>query len=159
MAAMLLFVAVSFGQVKQQTSPFDRYRQSTANELEFRKAKFDIAALRISLIPGSFLYHFTAPYVDGETAKGKLVIQVEVSSTELPSTVNGRKEAMMEAVNVARAGFSYAFGTAQSIQDFDHWTVIQFFDTAKVVDAAMTKDAKAVDPYIGVYENGQLILR
>jgi len=127
--------------------------------LNLERRSFDIAALRISLNPGSFLYHLTAPYVEGETAEGKLVIQVEVSSTELPATVNGRKAALMEAVNVTRAGFSYAFGTAQSIQDFDHWTVIQFFDTAKVVNAAMTKDTKAVDPYIGVYENGQLVLR
>jgi hypothetical protein len=149
--------AVSVAQSPKESSPFDRYRQATVNELEFRKLRFDVACLNKVLQERSLLSSgFSAPQVEGETPDGKLLIQVDVWSSELPATVDARKQGMMGAVELARAGFSYAFGTPTMLTSFDKWTRIQFFD----VDALLkSKTKKPVDPYIGVYEDGQLVLR
>jgi hypothetical protein len=46
---VLLSAATALGQVKKEPSPFERYRQSTVNELAFRKLQFEVEALRQSL--------------------------------------------------------------------------------------------------------------
>jgi hypothetical protein len=62
----------------------------------------------------------------------------------------------MQGVAVAHAAFSFAFGSVADIQSFDKWTIVQFWDNKKVSEH---KGTKPVDPYIGFYENGQLVLR
>ncbi|SRR6266403_156515 len=156
---VLVLSAVCVAQVKREASPFEKYRQSTVNELEFRKLKFDAASIRASIQPTPLPNGLGAPFIEGETVEGKLLIEVEVHSSELPQTVDGRKDAMMEAVTAARKGFGYAFGGAAAIQYFDKWTVIQFSDDDKFLKAIRTKDTKPVDPYIGYYENGELVFR
>ena len=153
---LTLIAVTSLAQVKKEASPFEKYRQSSVNELEFRKTKFDVSSLRFSLQPTQLPKGVGAPYVEGETVEGKLVIEVHVWSSDLPQTVDGRKDAMMQAVAVAEGAFSFAFGTVAQIQSFDQWTVIQFWDDEKVTKH---KGTKPVDPYIGFYENGELVLR
>jgi hypothetical protein len=102
--ALLTLVAVTcLAQVKKGQSPFEKYRQSTVNELELRKTKFDVAAIRASLQPTQLPVGVGAPYIYGETAEGKLVIQVDVWSSDLPQTVDGRKDVLMQAVAVSMA--------------------------------------------------------
>lgn len=96
-----------------------------------------------------------APYIEGQNADGKLIIEVVVYTSDLPQTVDGRKEAMLQAVGVARAAWSFAFG-AQSDQLFDKWTFIHFFDMEKLLNH---KGKDPVNPDIGYYENGELVLR
>jgi hypothetical protein len=156
---MAALAAVSAAQVKKSASPFEKYRQSSVNEFEFRKTKFDVASVRLSLQPTPLPNGLGAPFIEGETVGGKLVIEVEVYSSDLPQTVDGRKDAMMQAVGVARAASSYAFGTAEAEQFFDKWTVVQFSDSEKFLKAMKARDTKPVDPYIGIYENGELVLR
>jgi hypothetical protein len=155
-ALFLVLSAIAEGQVKKQGSPFEKYRQSSVNELELRKAKFDVAAIRLSMQPSPLPNGVGAPFIYGETAEGKLVIEVAVYSSDLPQTVDGRKDAMMQAVGVARAASTYAFGTVESEQFFDTWVVIQFSDTERFLKH---KGKIPVDPYIGFYENGELVLR
>jgi hypothetical protein len=152
----LVLAVIAVGQVKKQDSPFEKYRQSSVNELEFRKAKFDVASVRLSIQPTPLPNGLGAPFIQGETAEGKLIIEVTVYSGDLPQTVDGRKDAMMEAVGVSRAAFGYAFTTPDMIKFFDKWTVIQFSDTEKFLKH---KGKEPVDPYIGFYENGELVLR
>lgn len=143
-------------QVKKQSSPFEQYRQSTVNELVFRETQFDVASIRASIQPTPLPKGLGAPFIQGENAEGKLVIQVQVYSSDLPQTVDGRKDAMMQAVGTARAALSFAFGTMQSEQFFDKWTLIHFFDMEKLLNH---KSKDPVDPDIGYYENGELVLR
>jgi hypothetical protein len=155
----LALSAVCVAQVNKEVSPFERYRQSTVNELEFRKIKFDVASIRLSLQPTPLPNGLGAPFVEGEAANGKLIVQVNVYSSDLPQTVDARKDAMWQAVNVSHAAFSYAFGTLEERKFFDKWIVVQFFDEEKLSKASKSKDTKPVDPYIGIYENGELVLR
>ncbi len=57
----LVLSAISVAQVKKQSSPFDKYRQSTVNELEFRKLQFQVETMRLSLqptpLPSGLGYH------------------------------------------------------------------------------------------------------
>jgi hypothetical protein len=152
--------AISVAQVKKQDSPFDKYRQSTVNELEFRKLQFQVESMRLSLQPTPLPSGLGVPHIVGETTSGKLLIEVEAYGGDLPQTVEGRKSAMMESVGRSMAGFSYAFYTTDlgMLQDelFNKWCVIQFSDTEKFLRA---KGKKPVDPYIGIYESGELVLR
>jgi hypothetical protein len=108
---LALVVSVAcVAQVNRETSPYERYQKSTVNEFEFRKTKFDVAAMRLSFRP-ALPSGLGIPFVEGETAAGKLVIQVEVYSSALPQTVDARKDAMMEAVGTARAAFSCIHGS------------------------------------------------
>jgi hypothetical protein len=100
-----------------------------------------------------------APFIEGEAPSGKLIVQVRVYSSDLPQTVDARKDAMWQAVNVSRASFSYAFGTIEERKLFDKWVVIQFFDEEKLLKGSKNKDKDPVDPYIGTYESGELVLR
>jgi len=146
--------------MKKQGSPFDKYRQSTVNELEFRKLQFQVESMRLSLQPTPVPSGLGVPHIVGETTSGKLLIEVEVYASDLPQTVEARKDAMMEAVGRSMAGFSFAFYTPDSgmLLDelFNKWCVVQFSDNEKFVKA---KGKKPVDPYIGIYENGELVLR
>jgi hypothetical protein len=155
-----IFSTISLAQMKKQGSPFDKYRQSTVNELEFRKLQFQVESMRLSLQPTPLPSCLGVPHIVGETTSGKLLIEVEAYGSDLPQTVEGRKGAMMESVGRSIGGFSYAFYTTDSgmLQDelFNKWCVIQFSDTEKVLRA---KGKKPVDPYIGIYENGELVLR
>ncbi len=85
---------------------------------------------------------------------------MDAYASDLPQTVEARKSAMMEAVGTSMAGFSFAFYTPESgmLTDefFNKWTVVQFSDWGKLSQA---KGKKVVDPYIGIYENGELVLR
>jgi hypothetical protein len=47
----LVLSALCVAHENKKASPFERYRESTVNELEFRKTKFDVAAMRASLQP------------------------------------------------------------------------------------------------------------
>jgi len=69
-----LIAATCLAQVKRDSSPFAKYRQSSVNELEFRKTLFDVAAIRSSLQPTPLPNGFGPPHIVGETAAGKLVI-------------------------------------------------------------------------------------
>ena len=155
-----LMAAISVAQVKKQVSPFDKYRQSAVNELEFRKLQFQVEAMRMSLQPTPSPRGLGVPHIVGETGGGKLLIEVQVYSSDLPQSVDGRKDAMMEAVNRSMAGFSFAFYSPESGSLFDEsfrkWTVVQFSDSDKLLKG---NGGKPVDPYIGIYENGQLVLR
>jgi len=125
----------SLAQVKKETSPFAKYRQSSVNELEFRKTKFDVAAIRASLQPTPLPNGVGAPHVEGETADGKLRIQVDVWSSDLPQTVDARKVAMMQAVGVAHVAFSFAFDpVVADIQSFNKWSIVQFWDNEKIAN-------------------------
>jgi hypothetical protein len=153
----LALSVVCVAQVHKEVSPFERYRQTTVNELEFRKTKFDVASTRLSLQPTPLSKGLGVPFVEGEAPNGKLIIQVHVYASDLPQTVEGRKDAMWQAVNVSHAAFSYAFGTIGEGKFFDKWIVIQFFDEEKLLKGSKDKDP--VDPYIGIFENGELVLR
>src|ERR1700687_280843 len=98
MLLVLLLSAISVAQVKKQSSPFDKYRQSTVNELEFRKLQFQVESMRLSLQPTPVPRGLGVPHIVGETTGGKLLIEVEVYASDLPQTVEARKDAMMEAV-------------------------------------------------------------
>jgi hypothetical protein len=160
-ALFLVFAVISFAQVKKQSSPFEKYRSSSVNELEFRKLRFQVESMRLSLQPTPVPSGLGVPYIVGETTEGKLLIEVEVYGSDLPQTVEGRKDAMMESVGRAMGGFSFAFYTTDSgmLMDefFNKWCVVQFSDTEKFF--AKHKEKKPVDPYIGIYENGELVLR
>src|SRR5713226_3989049 len=95
---LLVLSAISVAQVKKQVSPFDKYRQSTVSELEFRKLQFQVESMRLSLQPTPVPGGLGVPHIVGETASGKLLIEVEVYASDLPQTVEARKDAMMEAV-------------------------------------------------------------
>ncbi len=156
----LLVSVISVAQVKKQSSPFDKYRQSTVNELEFRKLQFQVEAMRLSLQPTPLPRGLGVPHIVGETPNGKLLIEVDVYASDLPQTVDTRKDAMMEAVGTSMAGFSFAFYAPESgmLPDefFKKWTVVQFSDWEKL---SQRKGKKVVDPNIGIYENGELVLR
>lgn len=156
----LVLGTISVAQVKKQGSPFDKYRSSSVNELEFRKLQFQVESMRLSIQPTPVPSGLGVPHVIGETTNGKLVIEVEVYGSDLPQTVEARKDAMMEAVGRSMAGFSFAFYTPDSgmLQDelFNKWCVVQFSDTEKFLKA---KSKKPVDPLIGIYDNGELVLR
>ncbi len=155
----LALSAVCVARVNKEVSPFERYRRSSVNEFEFRKAKFDVASIRLSLQLTPLPNGLGVPFIESEAANGKLMIQVDVNSSELPQTVDARKDAMWQAVNVSRAAFSYAFGTMEEEKFFEKWIVIQFFDDEKLLKASKNKEKNTVDPYIGIYENGELVLR
>ncbi len=156
----LVLSTISVGQVKKQSSPFDKFKQSTVNELEFRKLQFQVESMRLSLQPTQLPRGLGVPHIVGETTSGKLLIQVEVYGSDLPQTVGARKDAMMEAVGTSMAGFSFAFydPDAGMLPDefFNKWCVVQFSDTEKSLKA---KGKKPVDQFIGIYENGELVLR
>jgi hypothetical protein len=160
LVSVSVLATIAVAQVNTQPSPFDRYRQSTVNELEFRKLQFQVESMRLSLQPTPVPAALGVPRIVGETPKGKLLIEVEVYGSDLPQTVEERKNAMMESVGRSMAGFSFAFYTpnAGMLQDelFKKWCVVQFSDTEKFLKA---KGKKPVDPYIGIYENGELVLR
>jgi hypothetical protein len=137
-------------QTKKAVSPFDKYRQTTANDLTIRWLKLDVAALQKRVSPENGI---VVPVVQGISEDGKLVIQVDVYSSELPKTVDGRKEAMLSAVGVALAAFSYSFEPGLE-PDFNKNARVVFFDIDKLL-----KGKKPVDPIIGIYENGELVLR
>jgi len=61
---------------------------------------------------------------------------------------------MMELVGVAHVALSYSFDPLGEF--FEKWTVVRFSDNEKI---ANWKGQQRVDPYIGVYENGELVLR
>jgi hypothetical protein len=105
----LVLSTISVGQVRKQSSPFDKYRQSTVNELALRKVQFQVESMRLSLQPTPMPNGLGVPHIIGETAQGKMVIEVEAYGSDLPPTVEGRKDAMMEAVGRAMGGFSFAF--------------------------------------------------
>jgi len=152
LAVTLSAVSVAL-QIKKAVSPFDKYRQSTANELALRIAMFDVAALQ-QRVP--YENGILVPKVEGFSEDGKLVIEVDVSSDQLPKTVEARKEAMLEALGVARAGFSGGFGVLAENTDFNKWTRVEFFDVDTVMKSTLKKP---LDPVIGIYENGELVLR
>jgi hypothetical protein len=116
--------------------------------------------MRLSLQPTPAPAGLGVPHIVGETAQGKLLIEVEVYGSDLPPTVEARKDTMMEVVGRAMGGFSLALYAPDSemLTDefFNKWCVVQFSDTEKLLKH---KDKKPVDPYIGVYENGELVLR
>jgi hypothetical protein len=152
-----LFAIHSGAQVKKPVTPFDSYRQNTANELSVREVKFDIAAIHAFIAQRQLLQNgFCPPQIEGLATDGKLQIEVMVYSSELPKTVDARRDAMLVAVNLAKAAYSAGFGTKEMPEDFDKWTRVNFFD----VDA-LTKSTgkKPADPVIGAYENGELVLR
>jgi hypothetical protein len=156
--SFLIVATIAVAQVKKQNSPFDKYRSSTVNELEFRKLQFQVEAMRLSLQPTPVPSGLGVPHIVGETVEGKLLIEVEVYGSDLPQTVAGRKDAMMESVGRSMAGLSFAFPTSDTgmLADelFNKWCVVQFSDTEKFLNA---KSKKPVDPYIGIYENGELV--
>ena len=156
-AAILLLSVICFAQTKVQNSPFEKYKRSTTNEFEFRKLQFQVEAMRASLPPNTPLPNgIGIPFVYGETADGKLVIEVEVWGSGLPKDRDARKEAMYRAIVVSTAAFSFAFHPDSVREEFfKKWTIIQFSDGERFQKA----DGKAVDPYIGNYENGELVLR
>jgi len=158
---LLLALSVPlFAQTAREASPFDKYRQPAVSELDFRKVKFDVACIRAAIQQRSLLASgFSAPQVEGETVDGKLLIQVQVYSSELPQTVEKRKETMMEAVDLARVGFAAAFGTSAASPSFEKWTRIVFEDLDAFVKAQKAKTTQPVDPIIGIYENKELVLR
>ena len=151
--AVCLSVASLWTQTKKSSTPFDSYRQNPASELSVRETKFDVAALYGTMQPENGL---TAPQIEGFTEDGKLLIQVQVYSSQMPQTVDARKEAMLTAVGNAKLGYSAAFGSAEVIRSFDKWTRLTFFDVDTLLKST-TK--KPLDPVIGVYENGGLVLR
>jgi hypothetical protein len=154
---LLAMIAVTaLAQVKKEQSPFDKYRQSTVSEFEFRKTKFEVAAIRASLQPTPLPNGVGAPHIEGETAEGKLVIQVDVWASDLPQTIDGRKDVLMQAVGVSLAAWSYAFDAVDADKSMKKWAVIQFWDDERL---AKHHGTKPVDPYIGIYENGELVLR
>src|SRR5208283_949560 len=128
----LMFTVISFAQVKKQSSPFEKYRNSSVNELELRKLQFQVESMRLSLQPTPMPIGLGIPHIIGETAEGKLVIQVDAYGSDLPQTVDARKVAMMEAVDRAMGGFSFAFYAPDSgmLSDefFRKWCVVQFSD-------------------------------
>ena len=155
--AIALSAASLWTQVKKPPNPFDSYRKVPASELSLREMKFDIAAIHALLAQRQLLQNgFCPPQIDGFAEDGKLQIEVLVYSTELPKTVDARKEAMLATVNMAKAAYSAAFGTRETLEGFDKWTRVYFTD-----EDAFTKSTgkKPVDPVIGVYENGELVLR
>jgi len=153
--AFFLLSAISFAQTKAQNSPFEKYKKSTTSEFEFRKLQFQVEAMRASLPPNTPLPKGVGvPFVYGETSDGKLVIEVEVWGSDLPKDVDARKESMYQAIVVSTAAFSFAFHPALE-ETFKKWTVIQFSDSERFQKA----HGKVVDPYIGNYENGELVLR
>ena len=144
-------------QYKKPTTPFDSYRQNAASELSLREVKFDVAAIHAFLAQKQLLQNgLCPPQIEGLAEDGKLLIDVMVYSSELPSTVDARKEAMLATVNLAKMAYSAGFGTSEMLRDFDKWTRIHFTDAD-----AFTKGTgnKPVDPMIGIYENGELVLR
>jgi hypothetical protein len=152
--------AITLAQVKNQGSPFDKYRQSTVNGLDFCKLQFQVGSMRLSLQPTPLPNGFGIPHIVGETSSGKLLIEVDVYGSDLPQTIEARKDAMMEAVSRSMAGFSFAIQRPESglltDANFNKWCVIQFSDTEKILKA---KGNKPFDPSIGIYENGELVLR
>lgn len=160
LALVALIAVTCLAQVKKDASPFEKYRQSSVNELEFRKLQFQVEAMRLSLQPAPMPAGLGVPHITGQTADGKLLIEVDVRGSDLPQTVDARKDALMEAVGRSMAGFSFAFYTPDSGMQtdvlFNRWCVVQFSDNEKFVKP---KSNKPVDPYIGIYENGELVLR
>ena len=154
---MMFLSAIAWAQVKKETSPFEKYRQSAVNQLAFRKLQFQVEALRQSLQPTPLPAGVGVPHIVGERADGKLVIEVEVHGSDLPQTLDARKSAMMEAVGTSLAAFSFACDTPDFDDVFHKWCVIGFSDTEKYF--AKKKDKKPTDPYIAFYENGELLLR
>jgi hypothetical protein len=159
-ALFLVLAAISVAQVKKQSNPFEKYRNSSVNELELRKLQFQVESMRLSLQPTPMPNGLGVPHVIGETTDGKLMIQVDVYSSDLPQTVDARKDVMMEAVGRAMGGFSFAFYAPDSgmLSDefFRKWCVVQFSDNEKFLKP---NSKKPLDPYIGIYENGELVLR
>jgi hypothetical protein len=156
----LLLLIVPVWQGTKRGSPFDKYRQSTVNELEFRKLQFQVEAVRLSLQPAPMPVGIGVPHIVGERSDGKLLVEVEVYASDLPQSIEARRDAMMEATNRAGAASSFAFYKTDSgaLPDefFRRWFVVRFFDTEKFTK---TKDKMPIDPYIGTYENGELVLR
>lgn len=146
--------------MKKQSAPFEKYRQATVSELEFRKLEFQVESTRLSLQPTPLPIGLGVPHIVGETASGKLLIEVDVYGSDLAQAVQERKNELMEAVGRSMAAFSFAFYTQDSVtlsdELFKKWCVVQFLDDEKFV---REKGQKTVDPYIGIYENGDLVLR
>jgi hypothetical protein len=138
-------------QIRKEPFPFDRYRQSSASELALRKAMFNIAAVRLRVPDENGI---AVPFIEGDTPDGKILIHVDVRSSQLPTSADQRKDALLEVVGQARAAFSWGFNTPESITGFDKWARIQFFD----VDILLKSTAKKpLDPTIAIYDNGQLV--
>jgi len=143
------FSAASAAQGKKEVSPFEKYLHSGANELAVRKIRFDMSALRQSI---PFQKGIGFPTIEGISDDGKLIIQVEVLSSQLPRTIDARKEALNEAVGVAMSGYVDAFGPVP-VSDFDKTTRIAFFDDETLLKSTV---AAPLDPVIATYENKEL---
>ena len=55
--------------------------------------------------------------------------------------------------------FLLCLGSLEERRFFDRWIIVQFFDEEKLPMASRDKDAEPVDPYIGMFENVELVVR
>jgi hypothetical protein len=150
MLAVTLSAAFAASQAKKEPSPFEKYLQSSVNELAVRKIAFNVAALQ-ERVP--YQNGILVPFVEGLARDGKLIITVHVSSNQLPRTVDARKNAMLDAVGIAMAAYQSSFGREAAVWEFDKNTRVAFFDVDTLVRST---PAKPPDPVIAIYENKEL---
>ena len=99
--AIVLSAASLWTQVKKSSNPFDSYRGRPASELSVRETAFNNAAILQAIAPENGL---TAPQIEGFAEDGKLVIQAQVYSSQMPQTVDARKKTMLAMMIGAEGG-------------------------------------------------------
>src|SRR5262249_14643010 len=103
-------------QIRKEPSPFDKYRQSSVNELALRQAMFNVASVRLRAPDQNGI---AIPFILGATSDGRMLIHVDVRSSQLPAAADQRKNVLLDVVDEAKSAFSWSFGTPELLTAFD----------------------------------------